>query len=280
MPPLPLISVIIPAYNEAAHLQSCLESVKSQTYPRLEIIVIDDGSKDQTPAIAKSFNLVKLLRQLHRGPGSARNRAAQAAKGSILVFVDADMILDPKFVSLLTAPIRQGKTLGTTSLDEYVANWDNPWARSWSQLRGFAKGRMHSELSVKTHPVFRAITKSAFQKAGGFALNRGYDDDWSLAENLGSQALVVPFAKVYHHNPASLEEIFTQSIWMGMRRYKYGILGKIIALVRSSLPFSLIRSIYLSVQHQSFTLFLTGLVYDLGLSLGIIKSLTRLPKAR
>jgi len=100
----PLISIIIPAYNEEDLIAECLESIKSQSYKNLEVIVVDDGSRDRTLEIAKGLK-VKTMSQYHKGPGSARNLAASHAKGKILVFVDADMTFDKNFIRDLVAPI-------------------------------------------------------------------------------------------------------------------------------------------------------------------------------
>ena len=99
-----LISIIIPVFNEQEVLSNCLASLKKQTYQPLEIIVVDDGSRDNTLQIAKKFK-VKTLAQNHKGPGPARNLGATQANGEILVFVDADMTFDKNFIKDLTKPI-------------------------------------------------------------------------------------------------------------------------------------------------------------------------------
>ncbi len=269
----PLISILIPTFNEEEHITGCLESVLAQTYPKVEIIVIDDGSTDSTINLVKKIKGIKLLRQSHLSAGAARNKGARHAKGKILVFIDADMILDPACVTHLTSPIRLKKSLGTFTKDEFVANIQNSWSFGWSRMRGFDGGSMHPANYPDTQPVFRAIDKKTFLKAGGFDTNRGYDDDWSLSQKLGFQATLAPGAIIYHHNPSSLREVFTQASWMAKRQYKFGLLGKIFALFRSSLPISLITSAYLAIKNKSITLIFAKITFDLGLFLGILKSL-------
>jgi glycosyltransferase involved in cell wall biosynthesis len=268
----PLVSIIIPTHNEQEHILECLKSLKRQDYHPVEIIVVDDGSTDKTVEIIKSIDTA-IFQQQHLGAGAARNLGARKAKGEILVFVDADMTFDPDFVSKLIAPIIEGKTIGTFTKEERVSNQDNPWAFSWSVLRGFPPGKMHPQNYPNTQPVFRAILKPEFDRVKGFDSNRGYDDDWSLSEKMGKMATAVPGAIVYHANPGSPEEIYTQAQWMAKRKYKWGILGKIITLLRHNLLFSLIKGVKLASQYKKSELMLAALIFDCGISIGIVKSL-------
>ena len=89
-----IISVIIPVYNEEAHLTRCLESVLSQTYGNLEIITVDDGSTDRSPEILKEYaakdKRIKIISKENGGASTARNMGIEAAEGSYIGFVDAD----------------------------------------------------------------------------------------------------------------------------------------------------------------------------------------------
>lgn len=89
-----IISVIIPVYNEEAHLTRCLDSVLSQTYGNLEIITVDDGSTDRSPEILKEYaakdKRIKIISMENGGASTARNMGIEAAAGSYIGFVDAD----------------------------------------------------------------------------------------------------------------------------------------------------------------------------------------------
>lgn len=87
-----MVSVIIPVYNSAKFLQKCLEKLLQQTWPNLEIIVVDDESTDDSYAIAKQFEDrgVKVLQQKNAGAAIARNTGLLAAKGKYIQFLDAD----------------------------------------------------------------------------------------------------------------------------------------------------------------------------------------------
>jgi glycosyltransferase involved in cell wall biosynthesis len=95
-----LVSVIIPCYNQAQFLGEAIESVLLQSYPHFEVIVIDDGSTDNTREIATRYSEVLTIRQNHAGTSIARNRGLQESRGSWLVFLDSDDRLLPHALEL------------------------------------------------------------------------------------------------------------------------------------------------------------------------------------
>ena len=91
------VSVVIPAYNMARYVGASIESVLAQTLPPDEVIVVDDGSSDQTAKVVEEFAAhVRLLRQEHMGYTVAMNRGIQEATGSLLAFQDADDLWEPE----------------------------------------------------------------------------------------------------------------------------------------------------------------------------------------
>ena len=261
------LSVIIPVYNEEDVIIDCLKSLSNQIYKDFEIIVVDDGSTDNSKF--KSQNL-KILTQNHKGPGAARNLGAKHAKGDILVFVDADMTFDSKFLQELIEPILYAKAKGTFSKNEYVSNWRNRWARCWNINEGWESGRRHPKGYPDKQKVFRAILKSEFDKVGGFDPSRGYTDDWTLSERLGYEAEIASGAKFFHKNPEKLAEVFKHAHWVGKRRYKLGFLGYILALFRSSLPVSLVVGILKGLLNHMPDFIIFKVIYDFGIFSGIL----------
>lgn len=100
-----LVSIIIPAYNATATLARCLQSVSGQTYPHFEAILVNDGSTDNTRAIAEDWAArdcrIHVLNKENGGVGAARNSALEIARGEWITFVDADDYLEPNFLERL-----------------------------------------------------------------------------------------------------------------------------------------------------------------------------------
>ena len=101
----PLISVIVPVYRVEEYLERCVKSILSQTYKNLEVILVDDGSPDQCPAIcdacADKDARVKVIHQENKGLSGARNAGIDAASGEYLAFVDSDDYVSPHFIKEL-----------------------------------------------------------------------------------------------------------------------------------------------------------------------------------
>jgi glycosyltransferase involved in cell wall biosynthesis len=93
-----LVSVIIPCYQQAQYLGEAIESVLGQTYPHLEVVVVDDGSTDNVAAIAARYPGVRCIREPNSGPAAARNAGIRNSNGDYLIFLDADDRLLPKGV--------------------------------------------------------------------------------------------------------------------------------------------------------------------------------------
>jgi hypothetical protein len=91
-----LVSVVIPCHNHAAFLQEAIDSVLAQTYPHFEIVVVDDGSTDNTAEVAGHHAGVQLVQQERRGLPAARNAGLRASTGELVVFLDADDRLKPQ----------------------------------------------------------------------------------------------------------------------------------------------------------------------------------------
>lgn len=104
-----LVSIIIPIYNAEESIKACLESIFAQDYQRFEVIAIDDGSTDGTPAVLdnckQADGRVKVIRQMNAGVSAARNRGIDASSGDYVTFVDCDDTLLPNHISNLVNSI-------------------------------------------------------------------------------------------------------------------------------------------------------------------------------
>ncbi|MFP6582216.1 MAG: glycosyltransferase family A protein, partial [Candidatus Hydrogenedentota bacterium] len=94
------VSIIIPAYNAEATLAECLEACLAQTYSVEEVIVIDDGSTDNTATIAREYD-VTYVPQDNAGPAVARNHGARVASGDVIALTDSDCIPEPNWIEQL-----------------------------------------------------------------------------------------------------------------------------------------------------------------------------------
>jgi glycosyltransferase involved in cell wall biosynthesis len=103
-----LVSIIIPSYNAERYLGETLRSATGQTWPRVEVLVIDDGSKDGTREVARGFEgpAVRVLGQSNRGAAAARNQGLREAQGDFIQFLDADDLLAPDKVERQVAALR------------------------------------------------------------------------------------------------------------------------------------------------------------------------------
>ena len=101
----PKVSIIVPIYNTGKYLKRCLDSIINQTYQNLEIILVNDGSTDDSPKIAESYAKkdprIKLLNQPNSGQSSARNAGIKKATGDYISFIDSDDEINSKFIENL-----------------------------------------------------------------------------------------------------------------------------------------------------------------------------------
>lgn len=111
-PVRPLVSVVIPNYNYGRTLRLCLPAVQRQTYPNLEIIVVDDGSTDDSVAVAESFGVRVVHTGGRKGVSTGRNIGAAEAAGQILFFLDSDVELAPDAVEQAVAALEADPGIG------------------------------------------------------------------------------------------------------------------------------------------------------------------------
>lgn len=102
----PLISVIIPAYNAEKYISKCIESIQNNTYKNLEIIIVNDGSKDNTQKVVEAISdsRIKLINQENGGVSKARNTGLDNATGEYIAFIDSDDYISEDYFEKLIAP--------------------------------------------------------------------------------------------------------------------------------------------------------------------------------
>lgn len=108
----PKVSIVVPVYNAEKYICRCIDSILNQTYKNFEVILIDDGSTDNSLEILKGYALkdirLKVLSQKNSGPSSARNTGILIAKGEYLIFIDIDDYIDKDYLAVLYNEIKKG----------------------------------------------------------------------------------------------------------------------------------------------------------------------------
>ncbi|MBU3172986.1 glycosyltransferase [Clostridium estertheticum] len=107
-----LISVIVPMYNVEKYIKECIESILSQSYKNIELIIVDDGSTDNSYNIAKSYQkenskVIKLIKQQNNGQAVARNKALKVAKGELISFIDSDDFIEINMFEKMISVIKE-----------------------------------------------------------------------------------------------------------------------------------------------------------------------------
>jgi glycosyltransferase involved in cell wall biosynthesis len=102
------VSILIPCYNDAAYVGDAIESALGQTWPECEVVVVDDGSSDDSRAVAQTYESygVRVIAQENQGASAARNRAFEAASGEYIQYLDADDLLHPRKIEAQVAALQ------------------------------------------------------------------------------------------------------------------------------------------------------------------------------
>jgi len=201
-------SIIIPSYNHGRHIERSIGSALSQTLKGFEVIVVDDGSTDDTPARAGQFgNRIRYIRQANGGLGSARNTGIKASRGSYLQFLDADDYIAPAKLELQVAAMTANRGVDVVYSDCTMTGPD-------SEGRSYASRPINEQdplaTLVKDNPIpvhAAVIRKEAVLMAGMYDESRAIHEDWDLWIRLalkGSRFLYLPGDLAHYHREASV----------------------------------------------------------------------------
>jgi len=198
-----LVSVVIPCYNQARFLGEAIESVLSQTYADFEVIVVDDGSTDDTAGVASSYAAedarVRLISQENRGLAGARNRGLAEAGGEYVVFLDSD---DRLLAGALEVGVRElashPQCAFVSGRCRFIAADGSPILRLEQES---VEGDPHVEL-LRAGPILvPAVTyrRSVFEVVGGF------DESYEAAEDYAFYYRVARRFPIHFHDAAVAE---------------------------------------------------------------------------
>jgi len=216
-----MISVIIPAYNAAQTLPACLAALQGQTHPPGEIIVVDDGSQDQTVQAARAYG-AQLLEQPHQGPAAARNLGIRQARGDIILLTDADCEPVPAWVAEMTRPFADPQVAGVkgsyrTHQQERVARL----AQVEFEERYDLLERLATIDFIDTSAA--AFRLAALREMGGFdpAFPQAVSEDVEFSYRLARAGYRLVFnrqAVVYHRHPSTWRAYLRRKIKFGYWR--------------------------------------------------------------
>ena len=227
-----LVSVIMPAFNSVATIGSAIQSVIDQTYPYWELIVVDDGSEDNTSEIATSFRHpgIKVLQQENQGQSGARNTGIESARGKYIAFLDADDLWEKQKLEKQIRCFQDSKDklgfvhTGYREFDGKRDYFPKPlrYVRK-SKLRGmvFQDLVIHNFIGVLTV----MIPKCILDEVGVFDRNLINSPDWDLwlriTRKYPIEYIDQPLAR-YRLNPHGLSknyEKYEKNLWKLLERH-------------------------------------------------------------
>ena len=167
----PTVSVVVPAHNASATLRDALESIRVQTYPPLEVIVVDDGSTDDTAHIAASFGPpVRVISKTNGGTASARNAGVAEASGDIVAFLDADDVYTTTHLNEIASLLRDRADLAAVATDAEMRSPSRKWRNGsfWPRHAGRDPMDISSPIIFCALGVRRDVLRSLGEFDGRF----------------------------------------------------------------------------------------------------------------
>jgi len=201
---LPLVSVVITTKNVEKILKNLLKSIKRQTYPRIETIVVDNNSQDKTKEIARKYT----DKVFNFGPerSAQRNFGARKAKGDYLLFLDADMELAPRVVEECVGVVRENPAIKAVIIPEESFG-EGFWAKCKALERSFYLGD-------ETIEAARFFDRKVFFEFDGYDENLTGPEDWDLPQRLKEKYKIGRIKSFIRHNEGKL-------FFFGLARKKY-----------------------------------------------------------
>jgi glycosyltransferase involved in cell wall biosynthesis len=236
----PVVSIVIPTKNSARFLAACLQSVEDQTYPEIEVLVVDGQSADETLSIATQYGATvmqydpKLAAGIFDAP-HRRNHGASQALGEFVYYVDADMELQPRVVSEAVALCISGAAAVIIAEDSFGVG-------IWARAKNLERRCYWGDNTIEAPRFFRKVI---WEELGGLDESLGGGgDDWDLHEKLKEKGYLVSRsdAIVLHNEGAlRLKDLMKKRFMYGRDSARY-LVKRPVAGMRSYFP---IRAAYL-----------------------------------
>lgn len=208
----PLVSIIITTRNSARTLKDLLESVKKQSYKKIEIIVVDNNSSDKTKKIGLKFT--KKVYDFGPERSAQRNFGARKAKGSYYLVLDSDMTLEKDVVGQCVSEIRKNNRK-EVAIPE-VSFGESFWAKSKTLEREINTGEKFFESA-------RFFPKDIFWEANGYDENLTGPEDWDLPQRIARKYKVARIkARIFHNEgDLTLKDLMRKKYYYGLCAHKY-----------------------------------------------------------
>ncbi|GAA0226922.1 glycosyltransferase family 2 protein [Cryptosporangium japonicum] len=217
----PLISVVVPAYNEGVVLANCVDSILADGYPNKEVILVDDGSTDDTRQIMERYALVPevvLITKVNGGKASALNAGIARANGEVLFFVDADGVFAPQTIREMLAGFDRA-TVGAVCGNDEPVNLDRVLPRLAALMTHVGTGFCRRGLAlIGCLPIVSgnlgAFRRHVVERAGGFreqCIGEDLELTWRV-HRMGFQVNFRPSATVYAEVPATCGGLWKQRV--------------------------------------------------------------------
>jgi glycosyltransferase involved in cell wall biosynthesis len=191
------VSVIIPSYNYGNYIAAAIHSALAQSLPPDEIIVVDDGSTDETERVVARFDgVVKLVRQNNLGPSAARNAGAALASGDLLAFFDADDTWMPTKLEKQVACIAADTSIGAVNCGMWMIAEDGAMTENTIGFHGDISLQMLLRLgSNALSGSSLLVRRSVFQAAGAFDDRLRIAEDWDLLYRIACKSRIAFIAE-------------------------------------------------------------------------------------
>lgn len=218
----PFVSIVVPCYNEEAVLENCVRSILRSAYRSFEVILVDDGSTDQTPAVARALAeasaKVTVIRQRNAGKGAALNTGIRRARGEVFLFVDADGIFSRDTIARMLEGF-SGPEVGAVCGDDRPVNLDRIQTRLLAVISHVGTGLVRRVLTVLgCLPIVSgnigAFPRAVVDEVGAFRTDTIGEDlelTWRV-HRAGYQVRFQPLALVRAESPSTVRDLWRQRV--------------------------------------------------------------------
>jgi glycosyltransferase involved in cell wall biosynthesis len=203
----PLVSIVIPCFNQGRYLADAIASAVGQSHAPIEVIVVDDGSIDETPRVAAGFPAARYVRQANAGTAVARNRGLRDARGELLLFLDADdrLVRDAVAIGVASLDAHPGAAFATGHVRLLAAD-GTPWIVPAQEHEPLSYASLLRDNPIWT-PGVVLYRRELLEAAGGFDPRAGGSADYDLNVRLARNHAIVCHHRVvleYRQHAASM----------------------------------------------------------------------------